>query len=109
MTHDDPLSFLDGQLFNQAGQPMSAEAWGRVLGMPVEYRRVARDEVGDVTVSTVWLGLDHGFGMEDAPLIFETLIFGGDHDGEMMRYPTRDEALAGHAQAVALVTAEVQE
>jgi len=48
-------------------------------------------------VSTVWLGLDHSFGGDGPPLIFETMIF--DRRGESIscdRYATEVEALAGH-------------
>ena len=38
----------------------------------VDYCRVARDWVGTVEVSTVWLGIDHGF-VAGVPLIFETM------------------------------------
>jgi hypothetical protein len=58
-------------------------------------RRVASDEVGDVRVSTVFLGLDHGFG-SDVPIVFETMVFGGALDQEQVRYATYDEAEAGH-------------
>jgi hypothetical protein len=62
-------------------------------------RHVADDKVGDVRISTVFLGLDHSFcGAE--PLLFETLVFGGSLDGEMERYSTWDEAEAGHKQMV---------
>jgi hypothetical protein len=60
-------------------------------------RHVADDKVGDVRISTVFLGLDHSFG-GGRPLIFETLVFGGPLDGEMERYSTWDEAEAGHKQ-----------
>lgn len=61
-------------------------------------RHVAKTEAGDVKVSTVFLGLDHSFG-EGPPLLFETMIFGGDHDEEMWRYSTWDEAEQGHESA----------
>jgi hypothetical protein len=65
-----------------------------------EYRRVAWTEIDDGFVSTVWLGLDHGFG-EGPPLIFETMIV---RRGEWLdfceRYATEDEAIAGHATAL---------
>lgn len=66
-------------------------------------RRVARTDIDeDCWVSTVWLGLNHRWFGDGPPLIYETLVFGGDHDGEMWRYPSWDAALAGHDQAVAL-------
>jgi len=71
--------------------------WARWFETAHEERIVARTEVGDVMVSTVFLGLDHCFTPDGPPLIFETLVFGGPHDGEMDRYSTWEEAEQGHA------------
>jgi hypothetical protein len=61
-----------------------------------EKRRVAHDVVGLVSVSTVFLGIDHQFG-NGPPLLFETMTFGPSDDGqEQHRYSTWDEAVAGH-------------
>lgn len=51
-----------------------------------------------ITVSTVFLGLDHRWG-DGAPLLFETMIFGGKHDGFLLRYPTWEKAERGHKRA----------
>lgn len=63
-------------------------------------RIVAKTSIGDMTVSTVFLGIDHNWG-EGPPLLFETMIFGGRLD---MDYQTRcstwDQAEAQHAEAV---------
>lgn len=65
-------------------------------------RHVARTELGDVSVSTVFLGLDHGmFG--GRPLLFETMIFGGEQDQWMERCSTWEEAERVHARALKLV------
>jgi hypothetical protein len=65
-------------------------------------RHLARDDIGfDVWVSTVFLGLDHSFG-GGPPVLWETMIFGGPHDQYQDRHTSRDDALAGHAAAVAL-------
>jgi len=69
-----------------------------------EKRRVARSEFGPVSVSTVFLGMDHSFG--GGPLLFETMIFGGKSDGYMDRYSTWQEAEAGHEAACLLVNAD---
>jgi len=69
----------------------------------MEKRIVLLERIGRVRVSTVWLGLDHGLGWSDEPLIFETMIFGGNHDGYQERYSTEEEARAGHQRAVELV------
>lgn len=50
-----------------------------------------------VRVSTVFLGLDHQWG-DGPPVLWETLVFGGALDGEMVRYTSRAAALAGHQQ-----------
>ena len=62
-------------------------------------RRVALDHVGEVEVSTVFLGLDHNFFVGD-PILFETMIFGGEHDQDQWRHKTWDEAEAFHKQLV---------
>lgn len=81
--------------------------WGRFF--ETSDRRIARDEIGSVIVSTVFLGLDHQFG-DGPPLIFETLATGGKLDGEMDRYSTWDEAAAGHvAMCVKVKLAEAGE
>ena len=59
-------------------------------------RRVARVQYFDVTISTVFLGLDHGFSNGN-PILFETLVSGGEIMDEYMdRYSTWDEAVEGH-------------
>lgn len=72
----------------------SAEYMHLLCTIGPDYKRVAVAEIGDVTISTVWLGLDHGYGGE--PMIFETMQFGGEGDSDMERYPTLEEARAGH-------------
>lgn len=64
-----------------------------------EERTVAFTDVGNARVSTVFLGLDTGIG-SGVPLLFETMISGGEHDREARRYAMRNEALAGHKEVV---------
>ncbi len=64
--------------------------------------RVAEDDLGEVKVSTVFLGLNHGL-IDRTPILWETMIFGGEHDGWLERYATKAEAIVGHEQALALV------
>ena len=66
-------------------------------------RRVAQTSLpDDVEVSTVFLGMDHQFG-DGPPLLFETMVFGGEQDQETMRYTTWEEAAKGHKDMVAFV------
>ncbi len=67
--------------------------------MQTAVRSIARDEIDGVTVSTVFLGLDHSF-FSGPPVLWETMIFGGPHNDYQRRYSTRDEALVGHCHAV---------
>jgi hypothetical protein len=62
-------------------------------------RHVANENVGDVRVSTVFLGLDHSFG-QGPPLLFETMVFGGPLNEEQVRYSTWGEAEIGHRYMV---------
>lgn len=68
-------------------------------------RKVRQDEIDGVRISTVFLGLDHSFG-EGAPLLFETMIFGGEHDGYQTRASSWDEAVGQHLKAKKLVAGD---
>jgi hypothetical protein len=87
-------------MYDRKGNPISDEEWGRLR----KDKRVAlyEDEEKGITVSTVWLGLEHGFD-NGLPIIFETMVFGGDFDGEQERYCTEEEAIAGHQKWVKAV------
>ncbi len=65
-------------------------------------RHVGNDMIEGKHVSTVWLGLDHGF-MGGEPLVFETMVF-SEHEPRtdiyLDRYSTWDEAVAGHQKAI---------
>lgn len=63
--------------------------------------RIGLDHVREAWVSTVWLGIDLGYWGWGPPIIFETMIFGGEHDSWCERYATKEAALAGHERVVA--------
>ncbi len=63
-------------------------------------RVIERTEVGNVMVSTVFLGLNYNFYQEGPPLLYETLVFGGNLDGEIDRYETLEQAQNGHVEMV---------
>jgi hypothetical protein len=94
-------------VLDAAGQPLpakSVEEWARwfeaTSSDDAAGRRVARDRIdGGVEVSTVFLGMDHSF-LLGAPLLFESMIFGGRYDSHLWRYSTRAEAVAGHARVL---------
>lgn len=81
-------------------RPVSLLTWAKWFEN-VDNRRVAWEDIGDLHVSTVFLGLDHNWGLKGDPILFETMIF--DKGGESVfcaRYSTREQAIAGHQKAV---------
>jgi hypothetical protein len=93
--------------YDRQGNPLTLDEWvelGRDTLDNVDYKRVGATflQSGDHkrAVSTIWLGLNHAFGMNGPPLIFETMIFDGDSDTGQWRYETEAQAIEGHAQAV---------
>lgn len=92
---------MDG-FYNRDGEAIDMFQWSALLSNR-EYKRVAETTLPDGRwVSTVWLGLDHGYGA-GSPLIFETMVFRSKDDLEdlaMDRYSTEDEAKTGHQEMV---------
>lgn len=69
--------------------------------MSSDARVVAKTTVGDILISTVFLGINHDY-WGGPPLLFETMIFGG-HEGvdeDQQRCSTWEQAEAKHAAAV---------
>lgn len=84
--------------YDRRGDPLTLAEWGHLISSRL-YKRVRFTELPGpppVVVSTVWLGLDHRFGDAGAPLIFETMVFGGPHDSDCFRWSTELEADLGH-------------
>ena len=66
-------------------------------------RKVVKQEhIGDVYISTVFLGLDHSWN-SDIPVLWETMIFGEEYDQYQDRYTSYKDALEGHKKALELV------
>ncbi len=91
--------------YNRRGEPITfeqqMEEWKQSDFDWDKMKRVARQEQDDIVVSTVFLELNHQYG-DGPPLLFETMIFGGEHDEEQWQYATEAEALQGHEVAVTL-------
>lgn len=91
--------------YDMDGKPITQEEWVRQY----ENNTIKQDELPNgYFVSTIWLGLDHGFShvgppSERIPIIFETLVFGSAkcrREIEGRRYATKAEAESGHAEFV---------
>ena len=83
------------------GEPVEAELLEWAAWFETDERIIAKDMIGEVRVSTVFLGLDHSFG-SGPPVLWETMIFGGEHDQYQERYTSGVDAENGHLRAVRL-------
>ena len=83
--------------------PVQVAGVNEWMGNRNEDRNVRKDTFDDVLVSTVFLGIDHNFENEGPPLLFETMIFGGEHDQYQTRCSTWDEAVIQHEEACKIV------
>ncbi len=90
-------------------KPVEAELleWAKFFEQK-DSRRVCLDKFKNdsITVSTVFLGIDHNWG-EGPPILFETMIFGGalgvHYDEYQDRYCTWEEAEEGHVNAIKII------
>jgi hypothetical protein len=103
---DDIVKVGDrAMIYDREGKPCTTAFWRERINDD-SYRVLAQDKVGEVAVSTIWLGLDHGIGYmlgaDVPPMIFETMIFPGNSS---VRYATEEQARAGHAKALAALRA----
>ena len=83
------------------GAPVSFREWMRLRALPECH--LITDVAPGITVSTVCIGFDHGFG--GVPLFWETMTFGGEFlsDDYQWRYGSRGAARAGHDAVVAIL------
>lgn len=85
------------EFYNRDGQPIDINEWARLR--ETGQGRVAHNRIWwrNRRVSTVWLGMNHGWFGEDIQ-IFETMVFKGKsyEDVYCKRYATEAEAIAGH-------------
>jgi hypothetical protein len=95
---------------DESGDPVPCHdpiAWARWFSTCDEARVVAKTELpSGVSVSTVFLGIDHAFGGGD-PVLWETMSFGGDYDLACDRYRSKRDALVGHELWVLVAKGEV--
>lgn len=97
---------MDTNFYDKDGNPISIEEL-EPLHADYNYRQIGRDHIGQILVSTVWLGVNHNFSRSGPPLIFETVVFNAPEESMLddycERYATEEEAKAGHARVVEMV------
>jgi hypothetical protein len=84
--------------------------WARWMEDPASSetlsRRVALDQLGQIEISTVFLGIDHQW-REGPPILFETMVFENGEAGDCARYSTWEEAEDGHREIVERIRASI--
>ena len=87
------------RFYDRNSKPLGVEKYAELLSNEL-YRIVMQEPVGDLWVSTMWLGIDHQW-FDGPPLIFETMVF-DDKGGAVAqdRYSTLEQAKKGHRQMV---------
>lgn len=113
-------SFHSGfYILDDLGRPMEVDeirVWG--TWFETHSRVVEQTVVGDrLFVSTVFLGLDHNFGMAGPPVLWETMLFfhngwkpSPDYkDQEHERYRSLAAAIKGHRRWCAIARRRLQE
>ena len=94
-------------ILDNMGDPIPADIATWMRWMVETDRRVAADDLdGGVSLSTVFLGTCFGRAT-DAPQLWETMIFHGDHATALCRYTTEAAARRGHALALAEMRQQV--
>jgi len=95
-------------ILNKDGKPVPAAdvfAWARFFENS-DQRIVKQEKIGDVVVSTVFLGIDRNFGGSGTPILWETMVFGGRLHHEMNRCSgNREQAEAMHTDMMERVAA----
>jgi len=96
-------------ILDAEGEPVGTDdvlEWAHWFEQHRECRIIKQDfiegTVPRIGVSTVFLGLDYGWG-EGQPVLWETLVFGTLLDGKMRRYRSKADALRGHVEMLSEV------
>lgn len=92
-------------ILNEKGEPERCSDVFKIEAFmgDINKRRVGYEKLtSKISVSTVFLCLDHNYLGEGDPVLWETMIFGGEHDGYQKRATSKKEALEHHNEAVDL-------
>lgn len=93
-------------ILNEKREPVKVAdvlTWGKFFESAD--RVVKQEVIDDAKISTVFLGIDHNWN-DGPPVLFETMIFGGEHDGHQDRCSTWKQAERMHEAACAMVRGE---
>lgn len=105
------MQYIWNKATNEAIEEPDIYKWGTWFA-EINNRQVRLFAVAGVQVSTVFLGMDYNYSflgppIERIPILWETMIFDSrGHGTRQERYTSYEDAVAGHARAVALVQEE---
>jgi hypothetical protein len=93
--------------YDRKGRSINLHDWALMFeetGERIVATKVLRRRNDQVLISTVWVGIDRSFSANPhaKPLIFETVVYGGPLDGEVVYYSSEAEARAGHEAMIAV-------
>lgn len=103
MTEEDDRSWAENMyMLDENNEPVEAVSFKEyVEWSKCNDKRVALFENKDVKVSTVFLSLNHDHWGGIA--LWETMIFGGEHDMFCERYSSYKLAAKGHHKAIEMI------
>jgi hypothetical protein len=100
-------------ILDERGEPRLADdldGWSRWFDQDerriVRQQRWQRPDGKEVFVSTVFLGIDYGWGHRE-PVLWETMTFIDDEDVAQYRYSSLRAAIVGHNRAIQAEGGEV--
>lgn len=106
---NDYLTKVNHYILNENNEviPATVMEWGAFFEKDRHVADTTIAEKDDTRVSTVFLGLDHGWSRnpDQPPVVFEAMVFSNnpDIDEYQERYSTYNEALGGHNRIVQFI------
>ncbi len=88
--------------FDKQGNKINQKEWLRLF-TDHNYRYIGKTLVDEITISTIWLGIDRDYKLNTKPNIFQSVVFpclNQDSEEFMRTYATVDEAQIGHFNLV---------
>jgi hypothetical protein len=91
-------------ILDDEGRPVAVDllTWAKWLG--TAKRIITQETIGQNWISTIFLGIDHNFGLIGPPILWETMTFGAKLDQEYFRCAgSKEQAEAMHEEMVKAV------
>ena len=108
MRSDAGFYILDENRQPKAATIEEFARWCATRDRHVKEIAFGHEAIGTITVSTIFSGLDYRVRCAGPPILYETMVFGGPHDGYQERCATWDQAEAMHQRIVDMVKKELQ-